>query len=222
MPRRTILILDDDPSTLVLVTELVERAGFSAVGFRKSAQAMEYLSRSDIRAICMIIADLTQGNMDGFNFLKEVKKKGQAKDLPFLFLSAMHDTTMLINAFEHGAVDYFNKPIKKELFIAKIRSMAGAFESHFQNAHTLMSGNLSEKPLEEIVGFCEHESLNGFLKINHPKNLTGFITFVKGMPDTIEIKNSSAVVTHADADALEQMQTWTEGEFMVRRGVEEN
>jgi CheY-like chemotaxis protein len=222
MAPAKILIVDDDPTTLVLVSGLVERAGFTPVGFRKSAQAMEYLSRTDGAGIRIIIADLTQGNMDGFNFLKEVKKKGQANEIPFLFLSAMHDTTMLINAYEHGAVDYFNKPIKKELFIAKIRAMAGAFEAQVQKAHTLISGRLSEKPLDEILGLCEHESLNGFLKITHPKNLSGLITFVKGMPEKIEITNSSAVVTHADAEALEQMQMWTEGEFVVRRGVIEN
>jgi CheY-like chemotaxis protein len=222
MSHKSILIVDDDPSTLVIVTELVEKAGFQAVGFRKSAQALAYLEKYGEQNIRMIISDLTQGNTDGFNFLKDLKKKPQAKDLPFLFLSAQHDTTMLINAFEHGAVDYFNKPIKKELFIAKIRSMADAFEAQLQKAHTVLSGRLSEKPLDEILAYCEHESLNGFLKIDHPKDLTGFITLVKGMPEEIEIKNSSGSATHADAEALEQMQMWTEGEFIVRRGVEGN
>ncbi len=222
MASKKILIVDDDPSTLVLVSELVEKAGFGAVGFRKSAQALEYLDRSDLNDIRMVIADLTQGNTDGFNFLKDLKKKANVKDLPFLFLSAMHDTTMLINAFEHGAVDYFNKPIKKELFIAKIRSMSGAFEAHLMKAHTLLTGRLSEKPLDEIVAYCERESLNGFLTVTQPDHGVGILTFIKGLPDKIEIRDKNKRLLFSETEAFEQMHEWKNGDFTVRRGnVEE-
>lgn len=219
MSKKKILIVDDDPAALVNVTHLVEKAGYQAVGFQKPELAMAYLERPESRDVRMVIADMVFRTMDGFTFLKEVKKKDHVRLMPFLFLSELNDTAVLIHAYEHGAVDYFIKPIQKEnLFIAKIRSMADAFERTLISAHTVLAGHLEEKPLAEILAVCEHESLNGFLKIVHPEGFTGVMTFEKGLPESMAVVDASHKPVVSETEAFEMMGRWTAGEFIVRRG----
>lgn len=218
MQNKQILVVDHDPSMLEEVVELLKRAGFGTVSFSNALQALKYLDTYGIKDLRMIVAEAVMPDVDGFGFLKEVKKRQSAKDIPFLFLTHAHDTSILINAFEHGAVDYFFKPIKKELFIAKIRSMVGAFDNNAKNANTLLSGKLGNKPLEEIVAFCEHESLNGFIHISHPDQISGIITFVKGLPEVMFIQDGQGKKVFIETEAFEKMHEWNEGEFVVRRG----
>jgi response regulator RpfG family c-di-GMP phosphodiesterase len=219
MSKKQILAVDHDPAMLTEIADLITKAGFEAVSISNAQTALDHLDKHGKGGLRMIVAEAIMPDVDGFGFLKEVKKRPAVKDLPFLFLTHAHDTSILINAFEQGAVDYFFKPIKKELFIAKIRSMVGAFDDHIRNTNTLLSGNLSLKALEEIIATCEHESLNGFIRIHHPDGVTGVITFLKGLPDGIYIENGQGKKIFTDTEAFEKMHEWTNGDFVVRRGT---
>lgn len=218
MRPNQILVVDHDPSMLAEVVEIVKKAGFETVSFSNAQQALHHLDAHGKNELRMIVAEAVMPDVDGFGFLKEVKKRQSVRDLPFLFLTNAHDTSILINAFEHGAIDYFFKPIKKELFVAKIRSMIGALDDNEKNVNTLLSGKLGDKPLEEIVAFCERESLNGFIHINHPDRLNGVITFIKGLPDAIYIQDAQGKKAHTETEAFEKMYEWKSGDFVVRRG----
>ena len=218
MSKKQILAVDHDPAMLTEIVELITKAGFEAVSIPSAQMALDHLDKHGKGGLRMIVAEAVMPDVDGFGFLKEVKKRPAVKDLPFLFLTHAHDTSILINAIEQGAVDYFFKPIKKELFMAKIRSMVGAFDDHIRNTNTLLSGSLATKPLEEIIATCEHESLNGFIHIHHPDGMEGVITFLKGLPDGMYIENEQGKKIFTDTEAFEKMHDWTVGDFTVRRG----
>lgn len=219
MQKKQIMVVDHDPAMLADVVALVNKAGFETVSYSSAQQALTHLDTQGKSTLRMIVAEAVMPDVDGFGFLKEVKKRPAVKDLPFLFLTHAHDTSILINAFEHGAVDYFFKPLKKELFIAKIRSMIGAFDDNIKNTNTILSGKLVDKPLDEIVALCEHESLNGFVQINHPDQFQGIITFVKGLPEVIYIQDRQGKKLFTETEAFEKMYEWDAGDFVVRRGA---
>lgn len=216
--NKQIMAVDHDPSMLGEIVALIEKAGFDTLSFSNAQQALEHLDKHGKSNLRMIVAEAVMPDVDGFGFLKEVKKRPSVRDLPFLFLTQAHDTSILIHAFEHGAVDYFFKPLKKELFIAKIRSMVGAFDDSIKNTNTLLAGKLGSKPLEEIVAFCEHESLNGFIQLAHPDHLSGVITFIKGLPDAMYIEDTHGKRLFTETEAFEKMFEWKTGDFVVRRG----
>jgi DNA-binding response OmpR family regulator len=221
MSKRSIVLVDDDPATKVVVEELVQRAGFDIVSIDSTQKALAYFDRPT-ETIAMVIADMTMPPSDGIAFLKEVKKRPAVRTVPFLFLSALNDTQVLISAFQQGAVDYFIKPIKGELFIAKIRSMVDAFEQSVRGARTLLSGQLRDTPVEEILVWCDRESLNGFVRIERDSGEVGWIGFVKGLPELIEIRDSEQHMQHTDTEAFERIREWTDGRFEVRRGDEKD
>lgn len=108
---RKLLILDDNPDILELVTESLSIAGFSQLTTASSKQeALGLLAqeRFDLAILDIMLPDGT-----GFEVLREIRK---TSDMPTLFLSAVSDIEKQYQGFELGADDYIVKPFRpKEL-----------------------------------------------------------------------------------------------------------
>lgn len=108
---RKLLILDDNPDILELVTESLSIAGFSQLTTASSKQeALDLLAqeRFDLAILDIMLPDGT-----GFEVLREIRK---TSDMPALFLSAVSDIEKQYQGFELGADDYIVKPFRpKEL-----------------------------------------------------------------------------------------------------------
>lgn len=108
---RKLLILDDNPDILELVTESLSIAGFSQLTTASSKQeALDLLAqeRFDLAILDIMLPDST-----GFEVLREIRK---TSDMPALFLSAVSDIEKQYQGFELGADDYIVKPFRpKEL-----------------------------------------------------------------------------------------------------------
>ncbi|MCB0833901.1 MAG: response regulator [Bacteroidetes bacterium] len=219
MTARTVLIIDDDERVRQQVAALVRKAGFEPMLFEKPQRALDYLDDLTDGSVVMVIAEMTMPEMDGVVFLKETKKRQHLKNPPFLFLSGLNDTIMLITAYQEGAVDYFFKPIQKEkLFVAKIKSMVASYDATIHSANIVVAGRLSQTSLEDILNVCHQEALSGFLKISSSTNEEGIITFSKGLPESIQIMDKNRSVVVSDSEAFDRMHNWQDGEFVVFRG----
>ena len=108
---RKLLILDDNPDILELVTESLSIAGFSQLTTASSKQeALDLLAqeRFDLAILDIMLPDGT-----GFEVLREIRK---TSDMPALLLSAVSDIEKQYQGFELGADDYIVKPFRpKEL-----------------------------------------------------------------------------------------------------------
>jgi CRP-like cAMP-binding protein len=71
------------------------------------------------------------------------------------------------------------------------------------------SGSLKDKHITEVIGFCESNSLTGTLEVTHGAD-TAVITYDKGVLQNIKLKNFN------DDEALDQMMSWEEGQFIIK------
>ncbi len=71
------------------------------------------------------------------------------------------------------------------------------------------SGNLKDKHITEVIGFCESNSLTGTLEVTHDGD-TAIITYDKGVLQNIKLKNFN------DDEALDQMMSWEDGQFVIK------
>lgn len=104
--NRDILIIEDDKLLRDLLTEKLERSGFTVVGAIDGRQALEKL---DTVTPALIILDLVLPGIDGFEILRHVKESPVAKAIPVLVLSNLGDKDDVHRAKDLGAEEYLIK-----------------------------------------------------------------------------------------------------------------
>lgn len=87
---KSILIVDDEPDTLVLIRDLLEGEGYEVRTAEDGASAIESLRR---HSPDLIVLDLMMPGMDGFEFVRHKTKLGLADGVPIIVLTALDTFT---------------------------------------------------------------------------------------------------------------------------------
>lgn len=121
MARNQILLVDDDPKLLRVLTLRLEAEGYGVIATSSGEEALQRLD--DVRPR-MVLADLRMPDLDGIQLL--VKIQGRHPSLPVAILSAHGDIPDAVRATHAGAVDFLTKPVDRERLISCIeRHVAG-------------------------------------------------------------------------------------------------
>ncbi|MEW8979538.1 MAG: response regulator [Symbiobacterium sp.] len=121
---RTVLVVDDEPDIVRVITRSLERAGFQAVGATSSEQALE-IARS--RHIDAITLDLMMPGENGEAVLRRLKEDPATRDIPVIVVSAYCDGREA-ELIARGAACVVTKPIDEAQLLACLRDVLG--ESH--------------------------------------------------------------------------------------------
>lgn len=113
--RPAVLLVDDDPTLLAVLSRRVSRAGYDV---RTAASGPEALKQLDGSWPALLVVDLMMPGMDGFELSRRVK---QLADLPIIVLSAVDDPEAKISALELYAEDYVTKPFDPDELVARIQ-----------------------------------------------------------------------------------------------------
>ena len=94
----TILIVEDDPSTAELITEVLTSVGYTPLRAKEGGEALRLIRECQPSAITL---DLALPGIDGRSFLLSLRADEQTKRTPVIIVSANSDT---LNTFERRAV----------------------------------------------------------------------------------------------------------------------
>lgn len=119
MDKDPVLVVDDQSSNIEVVTALLQRAGYEVDAACSGAQALE---RCRQRAPALVLLDMRMPQMDGFQVCESLRRNPRTEDVPIIFLTASRERDGLIQAFQHGAVDYVTKPFVAEELLARVRT----------------------------------------------------------------------------------------------------
>jgi len=115
----TILIVDDMPSNLEVVTNHLERQGYRAVVALSGEEGIE---RAEFVRPDLILLDVMMPGLDGFETCRRLKASERTRAIPVIFMTALTDTTDKLAGFAAGAVDYVTKPLNGAEVLARIES----------------------------------------------------------------------------------------------------
>jgi DNA-binding response OmpR family regulator len=115
-PRR-VLVVEDDPFLLELITTRLELAGFDTRSARDGSQALQRLT--EFRPEAMVL-DINMPVLDGFGVLIHMKAQGLIEKTPTMVLTARNSPEDVSKAIGLGARDYLSKPFKDEQLIARV------------------------------------------------------------------------------------------------------
>jgi DNA-binding NarL/FixJ family response regulator len=116
--RDIVLVVDDSPDTLGMLTEALEAAGITVLVATSGAQALGL-----VRHITpdIILMDAVMPQMDGFETCRRFKAEGAFAHVPIIFMTGLSETRHIVEGLEAGGVDYLTKPINIAELLARIR-----------------------------------------------------------------------------------------------------
>lgn len=114
MPKR-LLVVDDDASLLMAVSETLRAEGYVVVTARRGAEA---LVRVVERTPDLIISDIRMPGMDGYQLARNLRSTPHTRLIPVVFLTAKDEIADRIAGFRSGVDAYVTKPFEPEELLA--------------------------------------------------------------------------------------------------------
>ena len=126
--RDIVLVVDDLPETLRLLTDALEEAGMTVLVAREGEHALSIVEKVVPDVILM---DALMPGADGFATCRKLKQNRALAHVPIIFMTGLTDTEHIIKGLEAGGVDYITKPIAPSELLARIRvHLANARMAH--------------------------------------------------------------------------------------------
>jgi C4-dicarboxylate-specific signal transduction histidine kinase len=116
--KATILVVDDTPDNLTIMSNLLEDK-YTVKVANRGEKGLK-IARSDSPPD-LILLDIMMPEMDGYEVCKLLKADPKTADIPIIFLTAKNEADDEISGFTLGAVDYITKPIQADVTLARIQ-----------------------------------------------------------------------------------------------------
>ena len=118
-PKPKILVVDDTPQNLELLSILLKRKEFNV---RCASNGSQALKLAQAGWADLILLDIKMPEMDGYEVCKILKQTEDTKEIPIIFLSALDNVLDKKQAFAAGGVDYISKPFQMEELLVRINN----------------------------------------------------------------------------------------------------
>lgn len=112
-----VLVVDDEPMVLEVVTKYLERDGFAVATASTGAEALEAMNRSRPD---LLVLDVMLPEIDGFDLLARIRRDS---DMPVILLTARTEEPDRVLGLELGADDYVVKPFSPRELAARVRTV---------------------------------------------------------------------------------------------------
>jgi DNA-binding response OmpR family regulator/DNA-binding CsgD family transcriptional regulator len=120
--RDTVLVVDDTPDTLSLLTDTLDQAGFTVLIATDGESALDLV---DQITPDLVLMDARMPGISGFETCKRLKREKLLSDLPVIFMTGLSESEHVIEGLACGGVDYVTKPIVLDVLLARIRVHLG-------------------------------------------------------------------------------------------------
>ena len=115
--RDTILLVDDLPSTVAPLIEVMEAAGYTVLLAASAIFALTVIERITPD---LVLIDAIMPGMDGFELCRVMKRHAALSAVPIIFMTGLTETEHVVRGFEAGGVDYVTKPVVATEVVARI------------------------------------------------------------------------------------------------------
>jgi DNA-binding NtrC family response regulator len=116
-PSEKILLVDDVPANLSVLTAALEPAGYEILAASDGATALKVAVKAQPG---LILLDIMMPEMGGLETCRRLKQNEATRDIPVIFITARGDTKSLVAGFQAGGVDYVIKPFQAEEVVSRV------------------------------------------------------------------------------------------------------
>jgi DNA-binding NarL/FixJ family response regulator len=116
----TVLVVEDDIGTRLSVSDYLEILGYAAVTAENGQTALEMVNQYSPH---LIVTDITMPLLNGYEFIRQVRKQPALRLLPVIFLTAHTHTEERIRGYQLGCDAYLPKPFELSELGAVVRNL---------------------------------------------------------------------------------------------------
>jgi CheY-like chemotaxis protein len=113
-----ILVVDDEPINLKIVTAFLEYEHYPVVVAKDGKETLDILSKM---TPALILMDVMLPDTSGIELVREIRKKYDSLILPILFVSAKSDPDTLQNSYASGGNGFIVKPIDRSALMLEVQ-----------------------------------------------------------------------------------------------------
>jgi signal transduction histidine kinase len=113
----TILVIDDSPTNLEILHDVLGSAGYEVLVEMDGASGIEQVESNPPD---LILLDVMMPKIDGFETCRRLQANPCTKDIPIIFITALTEAEEKVKGLNLGAVDYITKPFEQEEVLARI------------------------------------------------------------------------------------------------------
>ncbi|MCG5511212.1 response regulator [Ectothiorhodospira lacustris] len=150
MDKLTVLIVDDEPVNLSLLTELL-RADYRVRAAGSGRHALKAAASNPPPDL--ILLDVMMPEIDGYTVLETLRTHPDTRDIPVIFLTALSDAVDEERGLECGANDYITKPIKPAVLRARVRTQLDVKQARdfLQNKNAFLEAEIARRMVDHEI-----------------------------------------------------------------------
>ncbi|HEY9643264.1 MAG TPA: response regulator, partial [Coleofasciculaceae cyanobacterium] len=118
-PKGNILIVDDTPDNLHLLSATLTERGYQVRGVIDGAMALRVVHAAPPD---LILLDIQMPGMSGYEVCQQLKAAEQTREIPVIFLSILDESWDKVKAFTIGGSDYITKPFQLEEVLVRVEN----------------------------------------------------------------------------------------------------
>jgi two-component system alkaline phosphatase synthesis response regulator PhoP len=169
-----ILLVDDEPDIIEILTYNLSKEGYQVFS---AANGKEALVQAGKIIPHLIILDVMMPVMDGIEACENIRKDSRFEDTIIMFLSARSEDYSHVAAFDVGADDYVNKPIKPKVLNSKVSALLRRFTKNETNSE-IVQGDLT-------INIDEYEVVLKGEKMSFPRKEFELLRLLASQPDKV-------------------------------------
>ena len=210
--RGDILVVEDTPASLKLLTGLLTDAGYRV---RPAPDGELALWSARGHPPELILLDVRMPGMDGYEVCRQLKADAALREVPVIFLSAFTDTDDKVKGFEAGGVDFISKPYQFEevharvithLQIARLQQRLAYQNEHLEElveakARELAEARLSLLSERQLRDLAERESRLRLSEIAHMNRNASATVYCAALVHELN-QPLAAIMSNAEAGEL--------------------
>jgi DNA-binding NtrC family response regulator len=114
-----VLIVDDNPANIRVLTETLEPEGYEIFAASNAEQTLRLATKV---LPDLILLDVVMPGRDGFSICQALKAGETTREIPVLFVTAKQETESILRGFKVGALDYISKPFQAEEVVVRVKT----------------------------------------------------------------------------------------------------
>jgi len=114
--KKKILVIDDERTIRVLLENFLKE--YVVTTKNDGLEGLSWLQEGNMPDL--IVADIQMPNLDGYEFVKQLRASGYFKEIPLIVLSGIESTAEKVKCLKLGANDYLVKPFNPEELALRI------------------------------------------------------------------------------------------------------